>query len=712
MGNFTKTEKTIFTLALLVLVLFTYFLYDDSLIFPRESTSNLQPIGDISASSNDVRRKNIENFSWMPAGKTDQVFENDSIFTGDNSEAQITLQDGSILKIEPNSLITLNLNNGEMSLDLRYGNLIGELNEGSSLKVTSGQEEFKLEGKKDSASNERPKIKVKRATKGVVDLKLLSGAAQIANKAEPPKPLVKEQSVAVTATKIAPVVRHEITLLTNNNISFLRHTPTSPLKFNWDSTGKVLEYQLDISSDPSFENSTKTYRTKNKSFDIIEELDLGRHYWRVSTLDEGGINSSSETRNFNLVTLPVPEIVLPANDAVQNLELKKIAGKLTYSLPFEWKASEVLKKFKWQLANIEDFSQIISEGNTTTTDAKSPALESGKYYLRVQGFSEKNAASNWSATHSFTLNLTEKTILAPSKPVLTTPEIKTKVTSETTPAPIMGWRKVPEALSYIVEVSPDKDFTSKIEFKTKSTRITWTDYKPGNYHFRVSAIGENNLTSAYSDLGKILIETANLELNPIETVRSVGANAKPQSIPVSWTAIPFTKKYKVQVSKDGQFRDDGILVVENRGNIVLSEPGSYKVRVSALDEANKPTSVSNIQEAIYSHRPPLAAPKLIEPFNNASIFLQKNTEPFIWLEWSKSQNATSYKVEVSDSKEFKKLILSSEQKENRFLIKTKLPLRKIFWRVRARSLDNNEYSDWTEPRHFMLHHQKNEGVVQ
>lgn len=155
-----------------------------------------------------------------------------------------------------------------------------------------------------------------------------------------------------------------------------------------------------------------------------------------------------------------------------------------------------------------------------------------------------------------------------------------------------------------------------------------------------------------------------------------------------------------------------MLVVENRGNIVLSEPGSYKVRVSALDEANKPTSVSNIQEAIYSHRPPLAAPKLIEPFNNASIFLQKNTEPFIWLEWSKSQNATSYKVEVSNSKEFKKLILSSEQKENRFLIKTKLPLGKIFWRVRARSLDNNEYSDWTEPRHFMLHHQKNEGVVQ
>lgn len=75
MGNFTKTEKTIFTLALLVLVIFTYFLYDDSLIFPRESTSNLQPIGDISASSNDVRRKNIESFSWMPASKTDQVFE-------------------------------------------------------------------------------------------------------------------------------------------------------------------------------------------------------------------------------------------------------------------------------------------------------------------------------------------------------------------------------------------------------------------------------------------------------------------------------------------------------------------------------------------------------------------------------------------------------------------------------------------------------------
>lgn len=663
MGNFTKTEKTIFTLALLVLVIFTYFLYDDSLIFPRESTSNLQPIGDISASSNDVRRKNIESFSWMPASKTDQVFENDSIFTGDNSEAQITLQDGSILKIEPNSLITLNLNNGEMTLDLRYGNLIGELNEGSSLKVTSGQEEFKLEGQKDTATNERPKIKVKRATKGVVDLKLLSGSAQIANKAEAPKPLIKEQSVAVTATKIAPVIRHEITLLTNNNIAILRHTPTSPLKFSWDSTGKVSEYQLDISSDPSFENPSKTYRTKNKNFDIVEELELGKHYWRVSTFDDSGINSSSEIRNFNLVTLPVPEIIVPKNEDIQNLELKKTAGKLVYSLPFEWKASEVLKKFKWQLSANEDFSILITEGTTTTTDAKSPALESGKYYLRIQGFSEKNAASNWSAPHSFTLNLSEKTILAPSKPIITTPEIKMKISGETTPGPVMGWRKVPEALSYIVEVSPDKEFSTKTEFKTKSNRISWNDYKPGNYNFRVSAIGENNLSSVHSDIGTIQIETAALELNPIETVRSVGANAKPQSIPVSWTSIPFTKKYKVQISKDGQFGDDGMLVSNNRGTIVLAEPGSYKVRVSALNESNTPTSVSNIQEAVYSHRPPLTAPKLIEPFNNASIFLQKNTEPFIWLEWSKSPSATSYKVEVSDTKEFKKLFYLLNKKK-------------------------------------------------
>src|SRR5690606_8140669 len=112
MSNFAKTEKIIFGIALGLLVAFSYFLYDDSLLFPKSNTQSLELIGNVSFSQNDVRRKNLDSFSWLPASRKDGVFQNDSIYTGERSEAIISLQDGSQIRIQPNSLINLNFKNG------------------------------------------------------------------------------------------------------------------------------------------------------------------------------------------------------------------------------------------------------------------------------------------------------------------------------------------------------------------------------------------------------------------------------------------------------------------------------------------------------------------------------------------------------------------------------------------------------------------------
>src|SRR5262249_51400937 len=73
MKSFTKTDRIIFVLAVLTLAAFSYFMYDDSLLFPRHNDSGLQKIGQVSVSNNDVRLKTASAFTWFPAQKSDVV---------------------------------------------------------------------------------------------------------------------------------------------------------------------------------------------------------------------------------------------------------------------------------------------------------------------------------------------------------------------------------------------------------------------------------------------------------------------------------------------------------------------------------------------------------------------------------------------------------------------------------------------------------------
>lgn len=95
---------------------------------------------------NDVRCTKLLRF---PANTKD-VYQADSIFTGDRSEAFI-IKTACDSCVRANSLISLNMKNGQMNLDLKYGDLEAEISKESALVVKSGTEEFKLENDSSKA---------------------------------------------------------------------------------------------------------------------------------------------------------------------------------------------------------------------------------------------------------------------------------------------------------------------------------------------------------------------------------------------------------------------------------------------------------------------------------------------------------------------------------------------------------------------------------
>ncbi|MFV8249622.1 FecR domain-containing protein [Bdellovibrio bacteriovorus] len=721
MSRFGRTEKMIFTGALLVLMVFSYFLYDDSLLFPKSNTGELELIGSVAISQNDVRRKNLDTFSWLPASRKDNVFQNDSIFTGDRSEATIQLQDGTQIRIEPNSLITLNLKNGQMNLDLRYGNLVGELAQGSSLTIKSGTEEFKLEGSPTN-TQEKPKIKFNKAHSGTVDLKLLSGDVKyIDKKKQAVKELPKNAVVAVKKDgDIKPVEKPTLLVKTPDNMNWLRVNPDDPLPFEWQGKGDIARYELEVSPNEDFSSVALSKMTNEQRVAVTEPLQPGPYFWRLKTYDRNGeVGVVSPAQRMSITHLAGPQIVTPVQAAQINLELKvKPQEELATTTEVQWKAMAQLKHFTWQIAADPEFQQIIKDGQTDSLAAVTPRLPSGTYWVRVQGQTAGNNVSPWSEPVSFTLNLAAHKEERPNRPVLITKQVDFKApTGERNPAspeaPKLAWKPVLRSKGYQLQISKDISFAEVEKYDITQNQVAWSQFRPGKHYYRVQAKGINGLNSDFSEVGTIDVSVGGLTLNPLKTINAVGQAAGPKETPISWSEVPFAKSYLVQVDKSKEFTAPQQLEYSaTGGNLTLQDPGTYVVRVQALDEANKPlTDFSNIQEVMYTFRTPLVAPPLMEPFNNASIFLQTEMEPFIWLEWKKVEGATSYRIEISDKPDFSRTLIAKSLAGNRFLIKEKVPLGKIYWRVRAEAKGDAEMSEWAEKREFTLYHQKNETFV-
>jgi hypothetical protein len=720
--NFRKTEKTIFAIAVVALLIFSYFLYDDSLLFSKSNTSAMELVGNVSLSQNDVRRKGSDSFSWIPAIKKDEVFQNDAIFTGDNSEASIQLKDGTVIKLQPNSLVTLNLKNGQMNLDLRYGNLVGEIAKGSNLTIKSGAEEINLTNDPKEANNS--KVEFSKAHSGNLDLKVLNGKVSVKDKkSKQNKELAKDENLALSKKgELHQVEKMEVHLLGKDQAQLLRVNPDDPLKFSWTGKGDISRYSIEISPQADFKTIVSTKVLKDKAIAIQDPLEPGSYHWRVKAYDMNNkVAVTTPSWQFNLAHLQAPLIITPQKEASFNYEFKvKKPEELVYSTEIQWQAGDLLKNFTLQLASDAEFKQIVKEQQTAEKAALTPKLTSGTYWARVRGQTTEQGLSPWSEPVQFTLQLTAKVEEKPARPILITKQINftPPKNNERGPsaveAPRMEWKPAAKSKSYVVQVSKDLGFKTGAKFDVNSTQVAWAQYRPGKHYFRVFAKSEENIYSEPSEVGVIDIALTNPILNPIGTIEGVGNEPGPRDVPVAWTEIPFAKSYLLQIDKKGDFSSPTqVQVSAATSKITLPEPGNYKVRVKAVDEKNQDlTDFSNTEPINYTFRNPLTTPMLLEPFNNASIFLQTQLEPFIWLEWKKVAGATNYQVEISNTPDFSKILISKSIKGNRFLIKEQIPLGKIYWRVRAESPSANELSGWAQQREFTIYHQKNETFVE
>ena len=108
--SFEKTDRKILGIALVVLLLSTLLLWQDAWIYRIIQSRHFkaEKIGEVTVLKNDVRRRFEVALSWLPLSNKNDVYQGDSVFTGDNSNVEITTISGEVITIAANSLVVIN----------------------------------------------------------------------------------------------------------------------------------------------------------------------------------------------------------------------------------------------------------------------------------------------------------------------------------------------------------------------------------------------------------------------------------------------------------------------------------------------------------------------------------------------------------------------------------------------------------------------------
>lgn len=724
MKNFTKTDRVILLLAAVVLAVFSYFLYDDSLLFPRPESKDLQKIGQVAFSSNDVRLKTMTAFTWFPAQKTDSVHLQDSVFTGENSEARLQLEDGTVLTLKPNSLITLNMNDGQMSLDLRYGDLSSKLSGKGALKITAGDKTFDLEG--------AGSVDINKPSAGEVGVQVTEGSAKLKG-AHGVETLEKGRKLNLgkkgAKPKFAePPVATTIEAVTADGAGFVRLAEDEPIPLEWKTTGPVSSYEVDLCADAECRSPLKTLSTRETRFGVRGELKDGPTLWRVRAIDKYGKDlAKTAPRTVNVGQAVPPVITTPGGDDAKlegAVKIHKPGDPVQGQLQLSWTEANYYGKYELEIATDPEFTQPVHQAQTEQGGLQTPGLPNGLYHYRVRGELRNGRPSGWSQPSKFLVDLKGELPQRPARPVLKeknivfNPAEEMKREPASAAKPVVAWTKVKNAVSYLIQLSKDPDFKDPVAYNVKSESIAWSDYKPGEWNVRVFATNADGLKSPPSQPGKLRIALTDPVLNPIAPIKVHGTKElrtpPEREFKARWTEIPFADSYVLEVSTTKNFAAPVKLQTRAPASAVkVSEPGSYYFRVQALDaEGNPLTKISATKETEYEWVNPATAPVLTEPFDKASIFLQTTQEPFIWLEWKRSEDADFYQIQVATDKDFKNKIVSEKLFETKYLLQQKIPTGKIYWRVRSVIEKSRQVSDWSNPRHFQIFSNKNEAFIE
>lgn len=375
-------DKWLVLAAFIVFLISTTLILDEGLVFRSKSKGVGPSVAQMTKVSNDVRRRAIGDLAYFPARDLDEIYLGDSIFTGTGSGSQINFKSGSNITLNPETMVVIESDGNNSSLDVQKGSLSANLSKNGALVVNIGNEKTTLNG--DNAT-----LNLSKAADGSTQLNVEKGSLVISGPNG--NTLLKEnESANLKEGQRVKLEDHTLALINPSKNSNLWVQSTDTVNFKWQPHQNSKLYRITISSDENFSKILNQYTRDLPSIDFLAEGLPFRVplYWKVEDLTT---KASSFGQKFTLHRDDPPQLISP----VQNKKIK--LHELAQSpITLEWESWNSEKSFRVQVSKEITFNTLITDNEAQESHLEIRPSTFGNYYWRVKAINPNRPQSPWS----------------------------------------------------------------------------------------------------------------------------------------------------------------------------------------------------------------------------------------------------------------------------------------------------------------------------
>jgi hypothetical protein len=402
-------------------------------------------IGYVTYTHKAVKRKADSTVVWEDVEQKLPIARRDTIQTSALSDTVITLNDGTELKIQENSMVLLDFTENKMNLDFRYGSIETNRNgkgndslviQSDGVKVNVGNGDLQLNKRENS------------------DLSVINSRGDASIQKGDNSVSLKENSQAILKNKEAPEIREiEIRLLSPepSRIFYIKEK-SKDVAFYWNS--KSTKSKIQISRDVTFSKLVTEQTVENAQFK--KTLEIGSYFWRVVDSSSKNTNDIEVRKFFILEEIPF-RYKYPLNGSEFSIHKKPVF------VNFSWDKVEGIQSYSLEISKAQNFSSIEKKQDVLSNSYGVDFMDEGKYYFRIKTLSNNpDLPEKQTDTGMFVIRKQESISL----PILVNP--KNGISLEESPQTLLGWKTDPSFDSFTLIIAENQEFT--LNTKTLKTK--------------------------------------------------------------------------------------------------------------------------------------------------------------------------------------------------------------------------------------------------
>jgi len=520
-------------------------------------------------------------------------------------------------------------------------------------------------------------------------------------------------------------------------IAFTDQTPgdfTNRPAFSWTPVIGATFYRLEFSRDETFAPASivRSYETLSTTYQPEYKLTDGLYFWRVVPWQDGvpdwdGRPSAHRSITLDYNTVFRPTLISPADHSQPE-----------FTPTFRWSSVRGAEKYYIEISTDPTFAGVVPIPTYATSYTPTKPLENNTdYFWRVRVMSGNSQSKIYSDTWQFRK-------MWYRKPVLLTPTQGYQYANDT----FFSWTPVPGAASYRIEVDyfnplratpANKDTTSNTFYAFSSKTYNCPPFNPTNGNrvfWQVTALDANG-----NDGGKSLVgsfDCSPAAYAPVQVYPPMYYNplTNPEMDPREDNTVPLpmfawkrilvgseetqAAAYRIQVADRENielypgavkytFDTENMNAIPNLSSLLPDGGGqtTYYWRVRSLTSIGGSTIGQWSQEWRMRYNPNLLPPTTAEIQPLRPIQGSEWVETLPLFEWVRLQNATSYRVQISDDAAFSSPIGTYSAEYPAYSHPERLDPGTYYWRVCGITSGNPQCdpdipSEWSSPIRFQV----------